>query len=144
MTCLARNAVSAHAQGGCWMCLQRPARGGGRDDGDCTQGSSSDQTATADIKDVTQSPGYYRRSFLYHNANVGHCNTTTECRAKCILRSVTPKVDYGVVTVSGNPTMSGGGGRKAQKPLASFECVQGKVQTLLSAYKEKYRPLVLL
>ena len=31
-----------------------------------------------------------------------------------------PKIDYCVLTVAGNPTMSGGGGRKTQQPLASF------------------------
>jgi hypothetical protein len=31
-----------------------------------------------------------------------------------------PKIDYCVLTVAGNPTMSGGGGKKTQHPLASF------------------------
>jgi hypothetical protein len=31
-----------------------------------------------------------------------------------------PKIEYCVLTVAGNPTMSGGGGRRTQQPLASF------------------------
>jgi hypothetical protein len=36
------------------------------------------------------------------------------------VRDDMPKIDYCVLTVAGNPTMSGGGGRKTQQPLASF------------------------
>jgi hypothetical protein len=31
-----------------------------------------------------------------------------------------PKIDYCVLTVTGNPTMSGGGGRRTQQPLTLF------------------------
>jgi hypothetical protein len=36
------------------------------------------------------------------------------------VRDDMPKIDYCVLTVAGNPTMSGGGARKTQQPLASF------------------------
>ena len=39
---------------------------------------------------------------------------------KIRVRDDIPKIDYCVLTVTGNPTMSGGGGRKTQQPLASF------------------------
>ena len=69
-----------------------------------------------------------------------------------------PKIDYCVLTVAGNPTMSGGGGKKTQHPLASFFSpttgpapashrplrTPGSVDGFanLSAYKEKYRSLL--
>ena len=44
----------------------------------------------------------------------------SEMHHEILVHNDMPKIDYCVLTVAGNPTMSGGGGKKTQQPLASF------------------------